>query len=350
MLAKWLLVAVFWCWSLAVQAAVVPDFYSATVPVPNREDDSFRQGVKEALVQVLVKVSAMPANEIRQSTAIAADLAAGDKLAVHFSYITRKESAANGKPVERLYLKAGFAEKTVTNLLQKGNFRLWPNERPQVLIWPVVKGGKGSRVLSLSNPQDANLVLMISDAAQNHGLPWAIGESARPETADYLWRWDEPAIGQLSRRYGKEAILVFRMATLSGNQAVGGWLLVSGGKSESVDIPATSVPEFLRLGMAWAASRLASREVVSAEVVDSGELLLTVQGVDSEAKFQALAGYLESLGMVGRVFLRAAEKDQLQFSLVLKVDLSLLEKALAAGGRLARQEGSGTSLVYNWIE
>jgi hypothetical protein len=349
-LAKWLVVAVFWCWSLAVQAAVVSDFYSATVPVPNREEESFRQGAREALVQVLVKVSAMPANEIRHSPAIAADLAQGDKLTVHFSYVVRKEAFANGKAVDRLYLKAGFGEKTITSLLQKGNFRIWPNERPQVLIWPVVKGGKASRVLSLSSPQDASLVLMISDAAQNHGLPWAIGESSRPENADYLWRWDEPAIDQLSRRYGKEAVLVFRMATLSGNQAVGGWLLVSGGKSESVDIPATSVQEFLRLGMAWAASRLASRQVVSAEVAESGELLLAVHGVDSEAKFQSLAGYLESLGMVGRVFLRTAEKGQLQFSLVLKGDLSLLEKALAAGGRLARQEGSGTSLVYNWIE
>ncbi len=340
------------CLSLPVVAIEQADFYSASVPVPDRGQDAFKQGLRDALVQVLVKASAEPAARIMQSSRLAVDLERGDRLASQFSYITKKTVSASGVEQEALFLKASFPEKTVTDLLQTANLRFWPNNRPQILLWPVIKRGGAAHIASIDSEQNARLITMMGDKATKYGLPWVLGELKAQNNAERLWQWDNAAIESISKPYNKNVILVSRLGITSDNRGMGGWLLIDHGRATKFDVNARSLEEFVERGMALAAKKLASRYAVKLSS-ENNEIILVVNRVDSDEKYQALISYLEKLNVVDRVYLLNATGQTLRLAVTLKSDVEQLKKILGQHNKLLPDmddEMSAYQLSLYWNE
>ena len=340
------------CLSFPAIAIEQADFYSASVFVPDRKPESFKQGLRDALVQVLAKASAEPTEKIKRSPRLALDLSRGDQLASQFSYIIKKSQSETGDELEILYLKASFPEKTVTDLLQTANLRFWPNNRPQILLWPVVKSGGGARVASISNEKDAELIKMMGEKALHYGLPWVLGETSSQNNPDRLWQWNESAILAVSRKYKKSVILVSRLGITSDKRGMGGWLLIENGKKFKIDVNTKTLDAFVDRGMAMAARKLASRYAVRLSDMDN-ELILMVGRIDSDEKYQALIAYLEKLNVVDRVYLLNATGQMLRLAVTLKSDMEQFQKVLAQNNKLMpdlEAEESAYQLSLYWNE
>lgn len=339
-------------YSIPVAAVEQADFFSASVPVLDRSQEVFKQGLRDALVEVLAKASAESPQKIKESSRLAVDLARGDQLASQFMYFTRRVAQNGNVEQDVLYLKASFPEKIVTDLLQMANLRFWPNNRPQILLWPVIKRGDGAQIASISNINDANLIKKMSNKAEYYGLPWMLGESSDVIRPDQFWQWSEADILAVSKKYNTDVILVSRLGITSDNRGMGGWLLIDGSKQTKIDVNTKTLEEFIDRGMSMAAKKLAARYAVKLSAEDN-EIILLVDRIDSDAKYQALIAYLENLNIVERVYLLSANGKTLRLAITLKADIEQMQKVLAQHRKLLSDsdaESSAYQLMFYWNE
>jgi uncharacterized protein len=342
-------VAVIWSWIVLIGAAnvvadVLPDLYSASVPVADQSAGALATAAKEAMAEVVVKVSG--SRDALQNPSIAAALKDARSHVQQYSYV-RGES-----PAPPLSLRFEFDGSYITDLVAQSGEPLWTANRPSVLVWVVVQDEQGRHFINQeSAPQEAQWLV---EEFSRRGVPVQIPvfdlvDTAALSTAD-AWALDANAIQAASARYNLQDVVAGRLVISSDGKSLGDWSYFRQGEQINRSVTVADLPAFLRSGVTIVASDMASRYAVAPTGGAEGGVRLSITGITNYGDYAALVSWLEKLELVEYANLRQVQGERVEFVLQAKTDAAQLAGIIELNDRLVPMPVvvDGTQLSYQW--
>lgn len=328
-------------YSFFVQAKPATELYSATVKVGSRDQKDFNKAAEKALLQVLVKNSGQTAAQIMSSLRAAQGLKSATSLILQFAY----QPQAGGDSL--LPLNIRFSKKHVQKLLENSGLTIWPANRPEILVLPVVQQNGYKILVNTSNAKNfSNFGGLLDENAQRFSLAVNMLSNNAVEL-NRLWQLDTLLLSQVVKQKQKDAVFVARIHTVD-NGYLGSWTYIFNSQQQSVDVSAVSADDFVKQGFDWLAALLAKQYAVQLSKAHN-ETLLLLNGIDSEQKYQDALSYLSKHSLIEHVYVLEAAKENLQLSLVLKADRQQLERAFLLDKKMQPLAGNDdTALHYVW--
>ncbi|MEM0953862.1 MAG: DUF2066 domain-containing protein [Pseudomonadota bacterium] len=314
--------------SLPAWADTVEDLHRGTVAVEDLGEAQLAAGTRQALAQVLVKVSGH--RETLQRPAVKAALADGTRYMQRYRYL-RDDLPAG----ERLNLQVYFDAESINALLRESAAPLWTANRPELLLWLMVDDGGGRQIATAETHPE--LYKTIEASMERRGVPLAFPlldlEDLRSLTSDALWRMDELDVYRAAQRYGQENVLVGRLTALPGNRWMGDWTYLYRQTSFTGSIygqPAIAVTSTIS---DFVADRMGERYAVAAGLqVES--LLVRIDSVESYADYQTLLDVFSDVELVSDAWMAYREDDSAVFRLTAQADAVALGSILSLDRRL----------------
>lgn len=332
--------------SFGLRAAVVPDLYSAQVPVTDQSSAALAKASRVALAEVMVKVSGSMA--VLQNPGISAAL--GDAR----SHVQQYSFARGDTPDAGLLARIEFDSAWVTQVVIEAEAPLWTANRPAVLVWLVEEGPGGRQFIS----PDTSPVLLdgLQDEFSRRGvssqLPLFDLADAAALTPDRAWTLQAETISAASARYKLQAVLAGRVARLSSGGVAGDWLFLHGGERVARAFTAENEELFFRDGVAMVAETMAARYAVTTSAAEGG-LVMLVSGVTAYADYAAIVSWLESLELIERANVEWVRGDTVQLRLLAQADARQLAGTIELNQRLVPvvpvvADTDSTQLNYQW--
>jgi hypothetical protein len=203
-----------------VGAVEMTSLYTAEVPLDPDADDPRSAAYRDALAEVLLRVS---------GSGVSSDPEMFDLLFPNpASYVVQF------RPGEDDTLWVRFDGNAVEDVLRRNGQPVWGSERPLTLIWLAVDWGQGEReIIGADDPErgddeartiDRNRLLRerVLDVAERRGLPVAFPlldteDLARVSFPD-IWGGFDELILDASRRYDANSVLIGRIRADSGQR------------------------------------------------------------------------------------------------------------------------------------
>ena len=304
LLMGWLLVA-------SATAVELTNLFDSQVKVADQSDKARAVGEREALAEVLVRVSGSAA--VLDNPVIKEQLARASEFVIQFSY---------GEAVDgQLPLQLRFDPARIDRLLRQANEPQWGPRRPQLLLWWVHESGAGRQVVSEGAAPEVWQAL--SAASVRRGVPLLLplmdlDDSMAVTTADLWGQFLQPVLAA-SQRYRPDMVVIAKSYASGGSNRLD-WSLYpaaadatakaqsSGSFSYSAAAPVELLDQL--------AEKLAALYAVRASSGGSGETLtLILTDVASVADLAVAQRQLASLSAVSRVDVAALRGREVEFRL-----------------------------------
>lgn len=325
--------------SVYLYADATADFYSGIVPVPDRSQESFKLGMRDALLQTLVKASAESPETISNNPLLIDDFNRAETFALQFLYKIQTDEQKN----TQVFLKATFAEKSIMDLLKKANLRFWSSRRPVILLLPV-ENNNGFN--SITANTDALLAQQLLASSEKYGIPFNMG--ADNIDAMRIWYANTDYIQQLMKQSQKKFAVVIQLLNASSTVKKGKWLLFDESQMLALTVNAAEWSEFSDKGMAWVAQQLVQQHSINL-VGESNQLELPISGIDNYAKYESLVSYVKSISIIEQAQLIKIEKGIATWVLKLTADQEQLEKIFTLDKKIIIQTIADKK-TYSWRE
>jgi len=344
-----------------LHAAEVAGLYQASVPVVSREDERERQqAFVTALRQVLVKLSGR--TDTLEHPDVRSALASVQTYVEAWAYrsVSAEVSATVDQPVDPLIaLEVTFFQTELQSLLDTAGILLWPQNRPDTLLWIVEQDATGQRtLLGRDSPVFTTLQAHAAERAMPLISPVLDLEDRLALRPDVLWALDPAAILAASSRYQTDSVLVLRIMYLVSGDVIARAEHHLRGLVQQVDVLEAPLEPFLAASIDLAARELASNYGVSVSGVTAAEDLSTqaslkVDGVTNIDAYAGVLRYLEGLAVVKSLQLASATGATLVFDVSTGGQLRQLIETLALDRRLQSlsepvREGVRFNLHYQW--
>jgi uncharacterized protein len=327
-------------------AEVVTGLYSASVPVADQSAKALAVAARQALSEVLVKVSGSTA--LLENAAITSALGEARNQVQQYSYARGEKG---GPPLLAEFV---FEGAYVNSLVTRAGAPLWTANRPQVLAWVVFEDAQGRRFISWDGtPEQAK---QLTAEFSRRGVPlqlpvFDLGDMAAL-TPDVAWELDEAAIRNASARYNVQDVLAGRLAPAVDGKAMGEWRYFF--QENRIEHPVT-VPDlqvFLRDGVNVVASEMSARYAVAPTAGVEGGVLVSVSGIASYADYAALVNWLKGLEPVQHANLERVQGDRVDLRLQARADAAKLGSIIELNSRLqpSPDAGAGAQLNYQWLK
>lgn len=312
--------------------------FAAKVPVASQSASDRRAALSEALASVLVKVSGSvdaPATELGIKA-----LANADQYVSQFRYLQANEQERE-EGVE-LFLKADFDSGRVRDLIKSSGATVWPENRPQVLIWAIADTPQQGRnpILDPEHP----LVKGMLERAASRGLPallplWDLDDQILMSN-EALWGLDDAAIMAASARYDVNTVLAARYSQASDGRWFANWQLHHIGEVSVYETQALDSGVLAASAVDPVVAYLAKRYAISASN-DEGEVLqvLHLSGIGDYESYQRALKYLNALPLIGEAKLVAMRNDYIVLHVSLSGSWEQLNNALALDRKVASVMG-----------
>ncbi|MFA5684157.1 MAG: DUF2066 domain-containing protein [Lysobacteraceae bacterium] len=305
--------------SLAALAALAqePGPYEGEAAVASQSEADRKAALPAALGQVLVKRTGDPA--AAADPQLVPLLEQAERWLVQYRY-RQTAATVDGLPQSRNTLIARFDALGVDRALAEAGRPIWPEPRPQPLVWLAIDDGRGPRLLGSAQ---AGVVAALTARAQQRGLrltyPLLDLEDQRALDAAQVWANDTAAAQRASARYQSGVLLLGRLYR-QGSGWEADWQVIHDGQSlareRSTDADSAVV---LAAGADLAARALRERYLADlASAGEAGRYRVRVDGVRSALDYARLIGQLQRLSTVHSLHIVATEGD----SLLLDLDLA----------------------------
>ncbi|MGQ0656512.1 MAG: DUF2066 domain-containing protein [Chromatiales bacterium] len=312
-------------------AATVTGLNEALVPVADRTDKARAEATKEALREVLIKLTG-DRNAIRGETeALIRD--AGNYV-LQYQYRDLPAQEDGGRPRTALWVQ--FDEAALTNALAATGVAPWGSDRPSLLLWLLSEQGD-SGSLTGSEEQSA-----LGESARFHasrrGIPLVLplldlDDTARIAPSD-VKRDNVERIRDASARYATRATAT---AVLT-DAPEGGWrgrFTLQFGERSSTWLAQGETPDAaLGQGMDQFADALAAGAVTARPAGSRESVKLQVEGIETAQQFAQVEEYLRTLSPVESVAVQRLERGRVTFGVVSRGGLPTLRDTVARGGVL----------------
>lgn len=322
--ARWLagLLVVLAALSAPAEAAL----HEATVPVADRSEAARQQAVRQALAEVLARLSGDPS--LPQQAGSAPLLAEAGRYLQQYQY-EGSETAGT------LMLRAGFDAAALEAQLRQQGLVLWGRERPPLLVWLAVDDGQRRYLLGAddADPVLAELRAAARREALSLILPLLDLEDQSLVSFSGVWRGDLESVHLASQRYRAQAVLMGGLQR-SADGWKARWALRHAGRDSVWQSGAADLAGTLEQGFGKAATGLTVRAAAAPLTQDQARLALVVDGVASLADYARVNAYLQGLAPVRGAELVAMEGRRMELLVDVRGGAAGLDQALNAGGVL----------------
>ncbi|WP_052260714.1 DUF2066 domain-containing protein [Photobacterium gaetbulicola] len=320
--------------ALPLKAATVTNLYQAQVALPDTDRQSEQAARRQALEQVLIKVSGQ--SNIVENEVVAKALGSSNQYVSQFSY-------ANLDGQRTLQLT--FDRSRIRTLLTQANSTFWSEKRPNVLVWLVEDANRSRNIVWDQTNND--LANRIKDDAERRGVPvmMPIGdfEDVTAISTPDIWGGFVQPIATASQRYQPQAVLIVRARQQGGEQLAINWQLYTG-----------NVEQLGRNQVAPSEGRSSGEAVTSvAQMVDSvadilgakyavplggdtsGQLAVVVENIHSSKDFFTLERLITNLTSVAAVNAHRIQGDRVEFTVQLLSTEEVFQRELSQDRRLS---------------
>lgn len=331
-----LVLPLFLCLALPAQgafAAVVAGLYQAEVPVAGQGAQARAGALREALAQVVTRVTGRLPERWRPALGELPEDA--EALVSRFGY----RPAPEGEGAPALLLQAEFDPGAVRDLVEEAGLPVWGRVRPAVAAWVAVDPG-GTRFLAGSGEGDGTAAEALAERAAQRGLPLVIPlhdlEDQAGVVLSDVWGGFGERVHPASARYDARASLVGRARRLGDGRWEGRWALVEeGGAVERWSARAASLPALAEQMVDRVADTMAAR-FAAGGTGGRGGFVLTVRGVDSVEAYAGVLRYLGGIDGVAALWPVRVEPGSLALRLEGDLGPEALARRLELGRVLAR--------------
>ncbi len=317
------------------------NLYQAEVPIASEETDQRKVGFRDALEQVLVKVTGNRGIASRSSLQEALNNAA--PYVQQFSYRVLPSEAQDEAP-QRL-LKVVFDKGLIDRLLREKRIPLWSSNRPLMLIWVGLETKGGRRLFDPERDRVARSE--VESAGAERGLPIVfplmdLEDRTQLQVAD-LWGEFESNIRMASRRYNPDLVATLRLSELDPTRWRGRWNLYEKGDVHSWEGSADTRQGVVAEGVNRLADMLAAKYAPVSTDEQLSKIRLQVDGVDNLRLYAEVTRHLESVGDIDGVETVSFEADRVTYDLLGGGSAAALGQALAVGGIIEPVPGGQTA-------
>ncbi|XOZ34720.1 DUF2066 domain-containing protein [Halomonadaceae bacterium KBTZ08] len=348
----------------SVQAVVVDRLYDAVVPVEDTgaatRDDAFR----EALRQVLVRLTGDP-GRVRGLVSAASGNETGERsegtlVDEPARFIDAFSYQRNG---DQLELRASVSASALGRALAERDVPVWGAMRPRILVWFVVDDRGKRQLVTRDNqlppflerpmqPLNGEAIAAESgpwkeplwEVSRRRGLPLALPFKDSRDRGEVrlseLWGLFVEPIHRASQRYAHDLVAVVRVDRSGGGWRAR-WQLWRGSKRMADGVVRkNNRPVVVRaVADAWA-DRLAQRYAVGPPTEDGlRSARMLVDGVGSLESYAGVRQSLRALEPVRSVRVGAVHQDRLSLDMAFNGDLRLLHDYIGLEDQLVLMGG-----------
>ncbi|WP_198034116.1 DUF2066 domain-containing protein [Acidihalobacter ferrooxydans] len=325
-------------WAPPAAAVEATGLYRVTLPVAARSQAALTVAFRQALNQVLIKVSgdskiaaqAPVAHALQNASTYVQQYAYQQQAAASGSGIASPKAASGEAPLQ---LQVRFDPQAIDRLLLTNNLPLWGRERPVVIVWAGINQGGGKRFVlgTESDVSHPNATHAVEQAAQRRGLPvilplMDLQDRGAFSFSDLSGGFVEPLL-KASARYAANAELA-GVVQPAGGQWIGRWWLAFRGKTVHWTSSGSTQARVLASAIDGAADRLAARLAVSAVAATGRALSVQIGGVSTVSDYARIEHLLDKLTPIKSVQLVSAAAGQLVFQVVPRGQLSDVRRNL----------------------
>lgn len=314
-----------------VYAIKVSGLYQATVPVSDESASTRNPAIKQALIQVLVKLTGE--RNISKSSSISRLIERPERLVQQFRY--RQATNEKNQQIQSLELWVQFDETALNDELRSYGLTVWGKERPSILVWLAHEGNESRRLVSIE--ESPEYLSMLDQRASARGVSLLfplldLEDTSRIRVSDIWGGFKEPIL-DASKRYQSDVVLTGKLIQILPTLWESQWSVYIDGQAMSWTSQGELVEIVLEEGVDELADRLASRYAntgsTRAEVIK-----LLVSDVNDLDEYARALSYLESLQSVRTVQVKRVSTDKVMFELISHGGLNAIDQAIALGKTL----------------
>lgn len=303
-------------------AAQAPGPYEGETVVGSQDASERGSALPQALQQLLVKLSG------DRQVVVAAAAENAERLLQAYRYRTLDGG--------RLALVARFDPAGVEALLSAAGLRIWPQPRPQPVVWLAIDDGRGPRLVGSAQAQ---AVAALGQRANSRGLrlnyPLLDLEDQRQLNVEQIWSSDLRAAQAASARYATDAALLGKLYRSGAGWAVEWRVLVDGILLQEIRDSGPEAGPLLAAGADLAADVLAARHFSQSQGAGpAGRYAVWIEEIRSAEDYARLIGHLQQQPAIRRLQPLQARGSALQLDLELDTGIDGLARQLQAGGVL----------------
>ncbi len=344
LLAPLLLLAFFSVQGGLLRAEIVRDLYSAEVPVADQGSQALASASRDALAEVLIKVSGSSA--VLANPEIRGALSGASQRVEQYGY-------RPGDEPDELYAWIEFDSGYITDLVTGAGEPLWTANRPGVLVWLVLEDETGRNFVSREG--DTALAEELQREFSRRGVPLRFPlfdlTDAAALSIQEAWKLYGPALQSASQRYRVENVLAGRLAALSSGDWAGEWVYFHEGERIDRSSNSPSSQAFIREGAALVAESMAARYAVLPILGEGDQLTLSISGVERYADYAAIVTWLEQLELVDHANVEQIRGDEILVRLYAQADAAQLASVIELNRRFQPVPvTAGSPLSYQWLK
>lgn len=325
-----LMIILLGCWfgSEPLRAA---GLLEAEVPVADMAEASRAEGVRAALLQVLVKNTGIGDLALQADTA--ALLRNPEQGLQQYGYA--EVPGAEGEP--RQVLRVRFSREDIERRIHAQGLPLWSAQRPRLLLWVAIEDARGR---TLQADDDSPYAASLRRQAERRGLPIALPlldmQDRRQISVADVWGGFEEIVHQASQRYDGPgwATATLRPATagqwrLQWTLQLDEWQLQGSALAASVELALRRLVDEL-------ADEVAARYAVSPAAGGESRLRIAVLGVQGYGDYVNALRYLRGLDLVSGVQPQSLRQQEVIFTLRSRASKADLARLIDLGARFDR--------------
>ena len=322
---------------LGVASAVeMTSLYAAEVPLDPNEDDPRTAAYRNALAEVLLRVS---------GSGIFSDPELFDLL-----FPSPASYVVQFRPGEEDTLWVRFDGNAVEEVLRRNGQPVWGSERPLTLIWLAVDWGQGEReIIGADDPErsddeartiDRNRLLRqrVLDVAERRGLPVAFPlldtEDLARVTFPDIWGGFDELILDASQRYEANSVLIGRIRADSGQRER--WTYHFAGEERAW----TGEPELV---VNLVADMLAAEFAIGGDETLQA-VQLSVAGINTVDAYGSVQRILSDMNVVESFAIVSVDGDRILYRVNAHGGAERLARALRLGGLIEQDRFEETPL------
>ena len=345
-----------------VRAAEVSGLYEAGVMVTSRDDERQRQqafGV--AMREVLIKLTGR--RDTNDNPVVARALSSPQSYVETWAYnsiIPEDPFAQPGQPAQ-IQLQVSFFQGGLQQLLNDAGIPVWPQNRPDTLLWVAVQDELGERYrASPLQEQAGDLIAEIEQEALTRGVPLLLPlqdlADLRALSVEQIWNSDIDALRIASSRYQSESILALRVFRSLSGDVIAKAVYIFRDQVKEFDAIESPLDTFVEGSIDLVAENLASYYAILLSGASDGnqeQVILTVDGIGSALDYADLLRYLNGLAAVSGVQVLSARGTTLELQLDTGgqsrqlIESIALDRRLRALGDVSRN-GAQALMHYQW--
>ena len=301
----------------SASAEKIVDIYSFQQLVLDESAAIRNQTLSTGLATVFVRLAGN--DSVLNTPAVIDALGRAPSYLSQYSYQTTDATltiAGAQRPARLLSLQ--FSPVAVKSLFTSAQLPIWPENRPEVLLW--LAGERGGRVLLEA---EAPEMLAMKAAADNRGLPISAPlldlTDRQRLSAARLWAMDVSSIQAASQRYDLEATLAgrFNNTGLGRQPWQARFVLLYQGERTILRANATTSEQLAQNIIDQTTEYLSEMNaiVVSDDDASAPSMTITVNNVVEFADYSRLLAYLDKLPIVANVVVIRAQGSNLTLSI-----------------------------------